>query len=307
MKSIRDTFGDTLVNIAKENKKIVAISCDLKSACKLSLFFDKYPERSFEVGIAEANGIGIAAGLGLAGYRPFIASFGSFITGKNVEIRTSISYNNSPVVIVGTHGGLIGPDGATQSAIQDISVMRSIPGFNIFQPCSNLETKQIVEYVSKNDTPTYLRISRNEIPEILPANYKFQPGKAHVLKEGKDIAVVSSGPLVFNCFEAIKLLKDKMDITLINFNSFRPLDIKIIRKISSYCKAIITVEDHVIDGGLGSTIAEIVSENKCNIPVFKHGLNNCYINSDSPKSLEKYFSLDPKSISNFIIKQYKMI
>ena len=147
--SIREAFGKELVKLGKKNKNIVAVSCDLKDACKLSFFLKKFPKRSFEIGIAEANAVGIAAGLSMSGFRPFLASFASFITGKNVEIRTSISYNKCGVVIVGTHGGLIGPDGATQSSVQDIAVMRSLPYFEIIQPSSPLETKQIIAYVEK--------------------------------------------------------------------------------------------------------------------------------------------------------------
>ena len=137
-------------------------------------FFKNFPDRSFEVGIAEANAIGIATGLSFDGFRPFVASFGSFLTGKNTEIRNSICYNNAPVVIVGTHCGLIGSDGATQSALQDLSIMRSMPFFDVFQPCTPHDTEEIIKYVCNSKKPTYLRIARNEIPEFLPKNYKFK-------------------------------------------------------------------------------------------------------------------------------------
>jgi transketolase len=143
---IREAFGQALLEAGREYKDVVVVSCDLKSATRTKYFFKVFPERSFEVGIAEANGLGISAGLALAGYRPFISSFGAFITGKNVEIRTSIAYNKAPVVIVGTHGGLIGPDGTTQAGIQDITTMRAMPNFVILQPASPLETRQIVKY-----------------------------------------------------------------------------------------------------------------------------------------------------------------
>ena len=204
MKSIREQFGKTLAEVAKKDKKIVVVSCDLRFSCKLDTFAKNFPKRFFEVGIAEANGIGIAAGLAMAGYRPFIASFASFITGKNLEIRTSISYNIAPVVIVGTHGGLIGPDGATQSGLQDISVMRSIPNFKIFQPCSEIETKQIIEYAAKDNAPTYIRIARNVIPEFLNSNYKFVPGDNRYIKRGSKYAIISSGPMLYNCLKALE-------------------------------------------------------------------------------------------------------
>jgi transketolase len=134
MISIRESFGKTLLDLGESDNNIVLVSCDLKVATKSDYFFQRFPERSFEVGIAEANAIGVAAGLSMSGYKAVLSSFGAFLTGKNVEIRTSIAYNNAPVVLVGTHGGLIGPDGATQSGIQDISVMRSMPRMKVFSP-----------------------------------------------------------------------------------------------------------------------------------------------------------------------------
>ena len=204
IKSLRDAFGESLVNEAQNIENIVAVSCDLKKACKLDNFFKKFPNRSFEIGIAEANAIGIAAGLSFMGYRPFLASFGSFISGKNIEIRTTISYNLAPVVIVGTHGGLIGADGATQAALQDIAVMRTIPDIEIFQPCTPIDVEQLMKYVVRSNKPTYLRIGRNEIKEFFDHEHKFQLGIGNVIKNGSKNLVISSGPVVRNCIDAIK-------------------------------------------------------------------------------------------------------
>ena len=299
-KSIRDSFGESLVEIGKQNEKIVAVSCDLKNACRLNLFFEQFPERSIECGIAEANAIGISSGLALSGFRPFLASFGSFITGKNIEIRTSVSYNLASVVIVGTHGGLIGPDGATQAALQDIAVMRTIPDFEIFQPCSNNDVKSIMNYLKDSKKPTYLRIGRNEIDEFLPEEHKFQIGKANLIIKGKEKLVISSGPMVRNCYDAIK---DNNTSGLLNISSLKPIDEnQIIEIIKNYNK-VITVEDHLIEGGLGSIISEIASSNGLNIKVFRHGLINEFIESDTPSNLEKKYKLDPigirEKINNF--------
>ena len=300
MKSIREQFGQTLSDLAKKNKKIVAISCDLRGACKLNTFAKKFPKRFIEVGIAEANGVGIASGLALNGFKPFLASFSSFITGKNIEIRCSISYNNSPVVIIGTHGGMIGADGATQSGLQDISVMRSLPNFHVYQPCSNLETTQIIDHVSKLDKPAYVRIARNVIPEFLPKNYKFKFKKLTTIKNGKEIAIISSGPMLDNCLKAIEKIKDKEKFALLNLSTIKPLNEKqIIQKLKKF-QRIVTVEDHTIEGGIGSVIAEVMSNSAYAKKIQMLGITNKFINSDNPTNLEKKFKLDINNLYKII-------
>lgn len=302
--SIREAFGKELVRIGKKNKKLVAVSCDLKDACKLSYFFEKFPKRSFEIGIAEANAVGIAAGLSMSGFRPFLASFASFITGKNVEIRTSISYNNCGVVIVGTHGGLIGPDGATQSSVQDIAVMRSLPYFEIIQPSSPLETKQIVAYASKNNKPTYLRIARNEVTEFLPKNYKFKHGFPSLIKKGKKNLIISSGPILANCVSAVKRLGK--EIGILNLSSIKPLNEKHMLKILKRYKNIITIEDHSIIGGLGSIISELIAKHKLGKNLKIHGIYDDFVDSDTPSSLEKFYKLDVNGLEKVFKNFFKL-
>ena len=302
--SIREAFGKELVRLGKTNKKIVAVSCDLKDACKLSFFFEKYPKRSFEVGIAEANAVGISAGLSMSGFRPFLASFASFITGKNVEIRTSISYNKCGVVIVGTHGGLIGPDGATQSSVQDVAVMRSLPYFEIIQPSSPLETKQITAYSASSKKPTYLRIARNEVTEFHPKNYKFKMGFPSLIKKGKANLVISSGPILSNCVAAVK--KTNKDIGILNLSSIKPLNEKHMLKILKNYRNIITVEDHSTIGGLGSVVAEILARNKLSKKFKIHGIKDDFVDSDTPSSLEKFYKLDIKNLEKIFKNFFKL-
>ena len=301
IKSLRDAFGEALVNEAEKIQNIVAISCDLKNACKLDSFFKKFPNRSFEIGIAEANAIGIAAGLSFMGYRPFLASFGSFITGKNVEIRTTISYNLAPVVIVGTHGGLIGADGATQAALQDIAVMRTIPDIEIFQPCSPKDVEQLMKYVVRSEKPTYLRIGRNEIKEFFNHEHKFKLGFGNLIKNGKKNLIISSGPIVKNCIDAIKHFDSNQDsYGLLNLTSLKPIDENfIINTVLSY-ENIIVIEDHLIEGGVGSIISEIITKNGINKKIYRHGLNNEFIESDTPKNLEKKYKLDDYGIFEYL-------
>ena len=299
-KALRNIFGDELVKLGKKNKKILVISCDLKSATKTSDFFTAFPKRSFEVGIAEANGIGIAAGFALKGFVPIISSFGAFITGKFLEIRTSISYNNAPVKIIGTHGGFIGKDGATQSGTQDIALMMSLPNFEIFQPCSPLEITKILKYLVKSKKPSYLRVCRNEVGEVYDKNFKFVPGKPiELIKEKKNV-IISSGPLIFNCIKAIEILKrKKINVGLININSFKPFKYKLLFNLIKSKNNILIVEDHVSHGGLTSLVHKtLIQYGKLKSKVVSLNLDDKFSESGSPSDLERAYGFDPESIAN---------
>ena len=297
--ALRNVFGKYLKELGKSHKDLVVISCDLKAATKTLDFFNKYPNRSFEVGIAEANGLGISAGLALSGFKVLISSFGAFIAGKQLEIRTSISYNNAPVKIVGTHGGFIGTDGATQSGTQDISIMTAMPHFEVFQPCSPIETKKILKYVVQSKKPSYIRIARNEVNEIYGQNYKFYPGKAVKIINGADSYIISSGPMVHNCIEAIKILKDKYskNVGLININSFKPFDRNFFIKILQNAKKLLIVEDHTSYGGLNTIIQQNLIKHKKNIKLNYLAINDIFVDSGKPLELEEKYGFSPLSIA----------
>lgn len=302
MISIREAFGRSLVELGHKDERIVVISCDLKNATKTSYFFESFPDRSFEVGIAEANAIGIAAGLSLSGFKPIISSFGSFLTGKNLEIRVSVAYNEAPVILVGTHGGLIGPDGATQSSIQDISVMRSIPKIKVFQPSTPIMTQKILRYSTLIDDPVYIRISRNEVPEIYDDNTDFIEGEPICIGKKSDIVIFSSGPILHSCLTASIELEKKHNLktTVIDIPSIRPLNHQKIKQIVKGKRAIFTFEDHVIEGGMGSAILECISSEESNPRIFLNGLNEFTV-SATPNELELKYKLDPDSIIEKII------
>ena len=302
-KAIRDIFGESLVKFAKKNKKIFAISPDLKSATKLSLFKKEIPERFIETGIAEANAVGIASGLAMSGLKPVIASFGSFLSGKNIEIRISVGFNNAPVVLVGTHGGLIGPDGPTQAGLQDISVMRSIPNIKVFQPASAIETAKILNHCIKLKEPSYIRISRQSNREIYNKNYKFVEGKPYIIKNDmKDGVIFTSGNMVERCIDAAKIIKKKYKIGVVNIPSIKPLNKLNILRIISKTKKVFSVEDHSINGGLGSQILEIISEHNIKKPFFLHGLKE-FTQSGDVEELYKYYKLDGLGIAQFLKKK----
>lgn len=305
--AIRETFGREIVGLARKNKKILALTADLKNATKIEYFFKEFASRSFEIGIAEANCIGIATGLALSGYRPVVTSFGSFLSGKNVEIRVSTAFNNAPVILVGTHGGLIGPDGPTQSGLQDISVMRSIPNIKVFQPSSNIETKAILKHCFKIKDPVYLRISRQVNKEFLNLNYKFKEGEpVKLIKDHRDIAIFCSGNTVERCMDAAKLLNQKFNIKagVVNLPSIKPLNSKSIFRIIKNTKIAICFEDHSTFGGLGSALIESVSSYKYKTPIILKGINS-FTESGPVEELYKKYKLDKKSIFNIVLSEIR--
>lgn len=301
MEAIRDAFGRAMVTAGKRYPTVVAVSCDLKAATRLQPFFTAFPERSFEVGIAEANGIGISAGLALSGFRPFISSFGAFLTGKNVEIRTSVAYNRAPVVLVGTHGGLIGPDGATQAALQDIAVMRTMPNMLVFQPATPIETAAVVDYVSRSREPVYLRIARNPVPELYEADYEFVPGRGHVIREGSDVVVFSSGVPVHAALAAAAALAAELSVCVVNLPSLKPVDGNLIVERARRARLVVTVEDHDVTGGLGGIVAEVLADHGVGVPVHRHGLRDTFIQSGTSAQLEEHFELDAPGIARVIL------
>ena len=305
--SLRDEFGLFLSKIGEKNKKIVAISPDLKQGTKLSYFFKKFPKRSIETGVAEANAIGIAAGLALSGFVPVVASFGSFITGKNIEIRTSIAFNNAPVIIVGTHGGLIGADGPTQAGLQDIAVMRSMPLMSVVQPSSAIELRSALKFYIKKKRPVYFRITREYCREFFNKNYVFNEGQISlIIKKTRRILVLTSGPLLQKCFDAIKNI-DQKEIGLGNVSSIKPINKKNLKNLVNRTKEIIIFEDHNIHGGMGSSIVEKLAEIENKKKVTIYGLNDIFTQSDSPENLYKHYGLDIKSIQQILLKHLKKI
>ena len=243
----------------------------------------------------------------MSGFRPVVSSFGSFLTGKNVEIRTSIAFNNAPVILVGTHGGLIGPDGPTQAGLQDISVMRSIPNIKVVQPSTEIETKKILQkYLnSKSKEIVYIRISREKTREFFNKNYQFKEGNISlIINNCKDALVLTSGPMLERCYNAIKNIK-KYKIGLGNLSSIKPIDLKVLKKLSKKTKKIITVEDHNIMGGLGSAVNESLVKIKSKCEIHNYGLNDIFTQSGDVDSLYKYYRLDDHNLKNYFSKVLK--
>jgi len=257
------------------------------------------------MGIAECNMIGVASGMSEYGHRVFIASFASFLTGKYDVIRVSIGYSCAPVVLVGTHAGLaIGKDGVTQMGLEDVSLMRSIPNMTVVQPATPNEARLITKYFAEKKElthPVYLRIGRQPVIEVLPEDYKFEFGKAFVVKEGTDLALISSGCILPEVLAAADTLEHRgISAAVINMHTIKPLDIDVIKKYASKTGRIFTIEDHSIIGGLGSAVSEVVASSApCRLS--RIGLNDCFPESGSPSELWDKYGLSTEKIIERVI------
>lgn len=294
----REAYGVTLAEIAKTNDKIVAIDADLSKSTKSADFKSVFPERFFNAGIAEANMLGMAAGMAAVGLVPFASTFAMFAAGRGFEqIRNSIAYPKSNVKIVGSHSGItVGEDGATHQAIEDIALMRSIPNMVVLNPSDAKETAAVIKAAAEYKGPVYIRTGRMAVEDVHPNGSNFVIGKGEVLIEGTDIAIIATGICVSMALEAAKALKDQgVNARVINIASIKPLDENLIISAAKECGKILTVEEHSIIGGLGAAVTEVVCDKH---PVFvkRMGINDTFGQSGKPNELLEHFKLTPKHI-----------
>ncbi len=261
-KATRVAFGETLARLGEENPDIVVLDADLSKSTMTEYFAKKFPDRFFDVGIAEGNMVGMGAGLALAGKIPFICSFSCFVGGRFEQIRMSVGYNRANVKIVGTHAGIgIGEDGYSQMALEDISLMRSLPNMVVIQPADAVETERAVEFTARHHGPVFLRLLRQKVEEINPPDYQFRFGKGVVLRSGQHVTLMATGGVVFYTLKAAETLARKgIDAQVVNIHTLKPLDRELVTDIALRQGKILTVEDHGITGGLGSAVSEVVAE-----------------------------------------------
>ena len=305
MKSTRDGFGDQLVESASMNNKIIVLGADLGKATRTVKFQEEYPDRFYEIGIAECNMIGIASGMSEHGFRPVISSFASFLTGKYDVIRVSLAYSNAAVIVVGTHSGMaIGKDGVTQMGLEDVTLMRALPNMVVLQPATYNECRSMVKWALESDSisgPVYLRLGRQPIREIFDEPPKFTLGKAHTLKEGSDVCLMSSGCILPDIFDADEILQSYgLSCGIINFPSIKPLDEAVIINAARNYRHLVTVEDHTVIGGFGSAISEVLTD-KCPKRLLRIGLNDIFPESGPPADLYKKYELDGGGISRRVL------
>jgi len=301
MIATRDAFGNQLLRSAKINNKILVLNADLGKATKTEKFGIEYSDRFFEIGIAESNMIGIGSGLSEYGFKVVMTSFASFLTGKYDVIRISLAYSKAPVILVGTHAGLaIGKDGVTQMGLEDISIMRSLPNMKVMQPATPIETEKMLEYLLRIDLdgPVYLRLGRQPVYEIFDENYEFVPDKGVVCKEGTELAIFVTGCLLDEVLKAVENSKKKCAV--INIHTIKPIDREIVLRFSKQCGKVMTIEDHSIIGGLGSTISEILSDENPTL-LKRIGLNDIFPESGNPSELWEKYGLSSEKIKKSIL------
>ena len=307
-KSTRQGYGEGLLKAGEENKEVVALCADLTHSTFTHLFADKFPERFVQMGVAEQNMASVASGMAAMGKIPFISSYAMFSPGRNWEqIRTTICYNNTNVKIVGAHAGIsVGPDGGTHQAIEDIALTRVIPRMTVIYPCDYLEAKKAVLEMAKTDGPTYIRLARNNTPIITTEKTPFKIGKAQTFFESKKkptVGIVASGHLVYEALVAGKKLEEQgIGVKILNLSTIKPLDEKAIIDLAKNVKGIVTVEEHQKAGGMGSAIAELLSQ-KYPTKIEFVAINDEFGQSGDPDELIKFYKLD----SNSIIKAVKKI
>ncbi|AST57732.1 transketolase central region [Thermoanaerobacterium thermosaccharolyticum] len=297
-KATREAYGEALVELSKINKDVVVLDADLSKSTKTAEFQKVSPERFFNIGIAEADMIGTAAGLATCGKIPFASTFAIFATGRAYEqIRNSVAYPKLNVKIAATHAGItVGEDGATHQSIEDISLMRSIPNMVVINPSDDVETKSAILAAAEYKGPVYIRLGRMAVPTIHDDSYKFQLGKGEVIKDGKDVTIIATGITVSMAIEAAEeLKKDGIDAEVINIHTIKPIDKELIIKTAQKTGRIVTVEEHSIIGGLGSAVCEVLSQ-EYPTKVKMIGINDVFGQSGKPKELLEHYGISTANI-----------
>ena len=298
----RDAYGDALVSLGKKRNDVVVLDADLSGSTKTSKFAKAYPDRFFNMGIAEQDMMGTAAGLAIGGKLPFVSTFAVFATGRAWEqVRQSICYPNLSVKIVASHAGVtVGEDGGSHQSVEDIAVMRVIPNMTVIVPADGPETLQAIEAAAEHKGPCYVRVGRNKVPTLFGADYKFKIGKAHVFNEGKDAAIIATGIMVAEALKARDLLKaEGIDAGVINMSTIKPLDADAVSAAAKRCGAIVTAEEHSIIGGLGGAVAEVLAESKP-VPLVRIGVKDTFGTSGDQEGLLKHYGLSANDIATAV-------
>lgn len=301
-KGTRDFYGKTLLELGRENARIVALDADLSASTKTCLFAKEFPERFFDCGVAEADMIGTAVGLSLCGFIPFVSTFAVFGTGRCYDqIRQSVCISKSNVKIVVTHGGItVGEDGATHQMLEDIALMTSLPNMRVIVPADAHQTSSVIRFIANEEGPFYVRLSREKFPVVYDEKNTFHLPYADVLKEGRDLAIFASGLMVHQALLVAKnLSKMNVDAEVLNVASIKPLDKETILNSAKKCKIAVTMEEHSIINGLGAQISSLLAE-EFPIPVKRFGVEDRFGISGKPDQLIRFFELDPESLSHKI-------
>lgn len=297
-KDTRSGFGEALLELGKNNPKVVALIADLTGSLKMDAFAASFPDRFFQVGIAEANMMGMAAGLTIGGFIPFTGTFANFSTARVYDqIRQSIAYSGKNVKICASHAGItLGEDGATHQTLEDIGMMKMLPGMTVINPCDFNQTYKATLAIAEHDGPVYLRFGRPKVPNFFPDDCKFEIGKAIQMREGKDVSIFATGHLVWHALEAEKVLRKKgINADVINIHTIKPLDKQAILASVQKTGCVVSAEEHEKNGGLGDSIAQLLAE-KHPVPIEYVAVDDKFGQSGKPDELLKHYGLDTPHI-----------
>jgi transketolase len=294
----RDAYGEALLELGKERKDIVVLDADLSGSTKTGKFAKAFPDRFFNIGIAEQDMIGTAAGLALSGKLPFASTFAVFETGRAWEqVRQTICYSNLNVKLVATHGGIsVGEDGASHQATEDIALMRVLPNMTVIVPADAFETRLVIHAIADYCGPVYVRLGRSMVPAVMPGDYKFSIGKGYTFYTGKDVNIVAIGIMVSIALKAARILSaEGIQTGVINMSTVKPLDTKTLLRVAKACRLVVTAEEHSIVSGLGGAVTEFLSETHP-VHVLRIGLKDIFGCSGRPEELMKHYGLTAEDI-----------
>ncbi|MBR6846809.1 MAG: transketolase family protein [Bacteroidales bacterium] len=306
-KDTRSGFGAGLLEAGRRNPKVVAFCADLTGSLKMGDFAKEFPERFFQTGIAEANMTNMAAGMALSGFVPFTGTFAAFATGRVYDqIRQCVAYSNKNVKIAASHAGVtLGEDGATHQILEDIGLMKMLPNMTVIVPCDYNQTMNATIAAAEYEGPVYLRFGRPKVPNFTPADQKFEIGKAQMIQEGKDVTIFACGHLVWKAIEAVEILKGQgISAELINIHTIKPLDVEAVLKSVAKTRCVVTAEEHMRNGGLGDSIAQVLALNNP-APIEMVAVNDMFGQSGTPDELLKAYHLDTPDIVEAVKKVIK--
>ena len=298
----REVFGRTLVDLGKSNKNIIVLDADLGPSTRVSYFAEEFPERFIQVGVAEQNMVGMAAGLSTFGFIPFATTFACFISKRACDqVALSVAYPKMNVKLIGAYCGLFsGKNGATHQSLEDIAIMRAIPNMIVLIPADGIETEKVIRFAAQYKGPVYIRIPRDPLPTVNSSDYEFSLGKATILTEGSDASIICAGTMVSESLKAAKeLLKEGIKSRVINMSSIKPIDEETIVKVAKDTGAIVTVENHNIIGGLGGAVAEVLGE-KFPAPLKRVGVKDAFGKSGENEEMKKKFGLTSSNIEDAV-------
>lgn len=298
--AVRDAFGHALVEVGRENPNVVVLDADLATSTRVHYFAQAFPERFFQMGIAEQNMMGVAAGMALSGKIPFVSTFAVFSSRRACDqVAISVSHCRANVKILGAYAGIMsGNNGASHQAVEDLAIMRAIPGIVVLDPADDVEMAQVVRAIVEYRGPVYLRVTRDVWPRVSPEGYRFRIGKAVPLREGRDVTLVGTGVMASQCVAAADLLaQEGVEARVLHMPTVKPVDVEAIVRAARETKGLVTAENHTIYGGLGSAVAEVLVEH-APAPMLRVGLEDCYGACGTNEELLRQYHLSPQDIAD---------